>query len=265
MHDVRDDIFRSVMSRSVTAVILSEEAGIVAGTREAAKSAASLGLAAHRWVDEGESVRAGAEVARISGNPKQIALAEDLLIGLIAKPSGIAGATRKCVDKAGGRVRIVCGSWKKMPVVLKESIRAAIALGGGYSRISEEPFLYLDKNYVLMLGGIRPALEAVRHFSGHRKVIQINGRLDGVETQASEAADWGADILYIDNGRPRDIHTVSEVLDRKGARGRIEIAFGGNVRIEDIDRLKETPVDILGIGRQIIDAPLLDLRMEVVS
>ena len=38
-----------------------------------------------------------------------------------------------------------------------------------------------------------------------------------------------------------------------------------HVNIKDIDRLKSMDVDILGIGRQIIDAPLLDLRMEIVE
>jgi len=216
-------------------------------------------------LEEGSPVRAGDEVMRISGNPKQIALAEEVLMGLMSKPSGIAGATRKCVETAGERIRIVCGSWKKMPAAIKEPIRAAIATGGGYSRISEEPFIYLDKNYIRMLGGIRAALEAVRRFSGTRKVVQINGRNGDIAAEAAEAADCGADIIYIDNGRPEDIQTVSGILNRKGVRERIQVAFGGSVTLADIERLKGLPVDILGIGRNIIDAPLLDMRLEVVG
>ncbi|MDD3717538.1 MAG: hypothetical protein PHP28_02605 [Actinomycetota bacterium] len=42
-----------------------------------------------------------------------------------------------------------------MPPQLEESIRRAIAAGGGHFRISPGPFIYLDKNYVQMLDGIR--------------------------------------------------------------------------------------------------------------
>jgi nicotinate-nucleotide pyrophosphorylase (carboxylating) len=227
--------------------------------------ARSLGLAVIRMLKEGQTVRAGDEVARFSGNPKQIAMAEDVLIGLISKPSGVATAARKCADMAGEGIQIVCGSWKKMPVVLKETLRKAIVAGGVRCRISREPFVYLDKNYIRMLGGIGESLRAVAHLKGYKKVVQIKGLQDSIENEAAEAAGSGADILYIDNGKPEDVKKVAGTLDQKGARDRVKIAFGGNVTIEDIDRIRTLPLDIVEIGKQIIDAPLLDLRLEVVE
>lgn len=265
MEDIRDDIFRGVMNRSVTAVILADDAGVIAGTEEAARKARSLGLVSVRMRPEGESVEAGDEVARFSGNPKQIAMAEDLLIGLISKPSGIATAMRRCAERAGEGIQVICGSWKKMPLPLKETIRKAIVAGGGYYRISREPFVYLDKNYVRMLGGIRESLRAVEHLSGHRKVVQIKGLRESIETEAAEAAESGADILYIDSGREGDVRVAAQVLERKGLLGRVKIAFGGSVTTEAIDRLRAAPLDILEIGRQVVDAPLLDLRLEVIE
>jgi len=265
MKDLRDDIFKDIINHSVTADIIADEGGLIACTKEAVGKAKSLGLVVNRMSHEGDTVKEGDNVARISGNPKQIAMAEDLLIGLIAKPSGIATATRKSVEKAGGHIQVVCGAWKKMPVVLKETIRKAIVTGGGYYRISNDPFIYLDKNYVRMLGGVKKSLQAVDHFKGYKKVVQIKGRQRDIAKEACEAAEYHADIIYIDNGKPDDLHTVAIALNRRGLRDRVKIAFGGNVKIEDIDRLKTMPVDILEIGRQIIDAPLLDLRLEVVG
>ena len=265
MNDLRDDIFKGVMHCSVTAVILAEDAGVIAGTQDAVENARSLGLVLLGMLGEGKPVRKGEEVARISGNPKQIAMAEDLLIGLIAKPSGIATAARKCVDMAGERIQIVCGAWKKMPSVLKETIRKAVVTGGACSRISNDPFIYLDKNYVRMLGGIRNSLKAVEHLAGYKKVVQINGSQTDIAMEACDAAEFKADIIFIDSGRTDDLITVVNVLNRKGLREKLRIAFGGNVKIEDIDWFKTTSVDILEIGRPIIDAPLLDLKLEVVE
>jgi nicotinate-nucleotide pyrophosphorylase (carboxylating) len=60
-----------------------------------------------------------------------------------------------------------------------------------------------------------------------------------------------------------DIGTVSDRMKAIGARDRVEIAFGGDIRLEDMAELKAADVDVLDIGRAIIDAPLLDLKYEV--
>jgi nicotinate-nucleotide pyrophosphorylase (carboxylating) len=253
------------MSRSVTADIIAEDGGVIAGMQAARDKAESLELSILRAAEEGQTVRSGDLIIKISGNPKQIAIGEDELIGLVAKPSGIATATRNCVDRAGPGIQIVCGAWKKMPAVLKQAIREAIVTGGGYYRISTEPFVYLDKNYVQMLGGIKNSLLAVAHFTGYKKIVQIKGRQKDIALEACEAAELNADIVFVDSGKPEDLRLISESLRRKGFRDKVKIAFGGNVKIEDIDRFRELPVDILEIGRQIVDAPLLDLKLEVVE
>lgn len=265
MKDLRDDIFKTIIHQSVTAVIIADDPGLIAGTQAAADKATALGLNVIMMVEEGKTVKEGDEVARISGNPKQIALAEDLLIGLIAKPSGIATATQKFVAGAGETMQIVCGSWKKMPLTLKETIRKAIVTGGGYFRISKDPFIYLDKNYIRMFGGIKNSIQAVENFTGYKKVVQIKGRQKDIAMESLEAAESKADIIYIDSGQIDDIQTVANALNQKRLRATVKIAFGNNVKIEDIDRLKIMDVDILEIGREIIDAPLLDLRMEVIE
>jgi nicotinate-nucleotide pyrophosphorylase (carboxylating) len=74
-----------------------------------------------------------------------------------------------------------------------------------------------------------------------------------------------ADIIFVDSGQPEDLREIADLLIRKGFSDRVKIAFGGSVKIEDIDKFRELPVDILEIGRQIVDAPLLDLKLEVVE
>jgi nicotinate-nucleotide pyrophosphorylase (carboxylating) len=265
MQDLRDDIFKSVMAWSVTADIIAEDAGIIAGIQAAEEKAKSLGLGIIQMAEEGQTVQRGDAIAEVSGNPKQIALAEDQLIGLVAKPSGIATATRNCVDRAGPDIQIICGAWKKMPVVLKQIIRNAIVTGGGYFRISRDPFIYLDKNYIQMLGGIKSSLQAVAHLAGFIKVVQIKGKQKDIALEACEAAELDADIIFVDSGQPEDLREIADLLNRRGLRDRVKIAFGGSVKIEDIYRIKDLPVDILEIGRQIVDAPLLDFKLEVVE
>ncbi|MCP4757399.1 MAG: hypothetical protein GY866_41595, partial [Proteobacteria bacterium] len=228
-------------------------------------SAEELGLSVEHIVDQGSPVEKGDVVARFSGNPKQIALAEERLIGLMAKASGIATAARRFVERAGPDIQIVSGAWKKVHPSQKEIVRRAVAVGGAMRRICEDPFVYLDKNYVKMLGGIEKSLRTVGRLNGYVKVIQITGSLMEIEGEANQAVENGANIVFIDNGNPYDVEKVSRYLRQKGRRNSVKLAFAGSIRLEDLDTLKTSDVDILDIGRSVIDAPLLDMRMRVVS
>ena len=116
MPDIRDEIFRGVARRKVTVSIIADDEGIVAGTDAVKQAANELRLSIESLLDEGSPVGKGDEIGRFSGVPKQVAIAEERLIGLMAKPSGIATAARRFVEKAERRIEIVSGAWKKMPI-----------------------------------------------------------------------------------------------------------------------------------------------------
>ena len=263
--DVREEILRSVRASRVTASIVAGQAGVVAGVALARKEAEALGLLVTRMVADATRVGEGDEIARIVGTPRQIVMAEDVLLGLLAKPSGIATRTREFVARTNGRPKVVSGGWKKMPATMKEMIRSAVSAGGGHPRIVPGPFAYLDKNYIEILGGIRESLAAVAHLPGLAKVVQVKGRYADVASEACDAAEHDADVVFVDTGNAEDVSRVSESLVRRGLRNKVSLAFGGGVGLEDVDALKALDIDILDVGRQIVDAPLLDMRLEIVD
>lgn len=263
--DIREEILRSVGASRVTAAIVADQAGVIAGVPLAIGEAERLGLSPAEFLREGSPVDPGDEIARLVGTPRQVVMAEDVLIGALAKPSGIATRTRAFVARTGGRPRVVSGGWKKMPGVLKEMIRNAVSTGGGQPRIVPGPFAYLDKNYIELLGGIRESLAAVAHLHDLAKVVQVKGRYAGIAAEACQAAEHGADVVFVDTGRVEDVARATEALAAWGLRGRVLVAFGGGVALEDLEAMKELDLDILDIGRQIVDAPLLDMRLELVD
>jgi nicotinate-nucleotide pyrophosphorylase (carboxylating) len=263
--DVREEILKNVQWKKVTASIVVDEDGIIAGITSTKEESGKLGLSVLRIVNEGSPVRKGDEVIRFSGTPRQIVMAEEILMGLMAKPSGIATRAHKFVQATGGRPKVVCGAWKKMPPSLKEMIREAVQTGGALSRIAPHPFAYLDKTYIELLEGVTQSLQAVSHLVPCSKVVQIKGRYKDIGSEASEAAEAGADIIFIDTGHPEDITAVSERLGRLGLRDRVAIAFGGGLNLETVKTLKPLDLDIIDIGRQIVDAPILEMRMEIIS
>ncbi|MBZ4654792.1 MAG: putative nicotinate-nucleotide pyrophosphorylase [Peptococcaceae bacterium] len=262
--DLRDDIFLSVMHKKVRANITVEDSGIVCGMKFAAEKLESLGAVIHQMVNDGTPVEKGDVILSFTGDPKTIAIAEDLVMGYIAKPSGIARAARKAVDLAQGKVEIVSGAWKKMPCDIKHLVRHGIMTGGSVGRIVQGPFIYLDKNYVRIFGSVKATLEAVRGMEDYAKVIQLRGEIEDITTEAKAAVEGGASVLMVDTGSLDDLAAVSEIVKRMGVRHKVKIAFAGAIKINDIPKLLEYDVDILDIGTQIIDAPLLDLKMDVV-
>jgi len=82
--DIRDEILLSVAERRVTARIIADEEGLVVGIRAMEGAAKDLGLILRHVAEEGSSVKPGDEIARFEGRPKQIVMAEEQLMGLMA-------------------------------------------------------------------------------------------------------------------------------------------------------------------------------------
>jgi len=263
--DIRDRIFRDVMDRKVTAEIRVEDEGILAGMDRAREKAYQLGLEVKSALSNGTKVHRGDVVLKVRGNPKQVALAEDLLIGLMAKASGVATAARRAFEFSAGSFRVVSGAWKKMPYAVKDMIREAVMVGGVSPRIVDEPFIYLDKNYIKVFGGAKRALKLTEHIAEKVRVVQLRAEGKDVGDEAVEAVEAGADIVMVDTGKLEDVNSVVGRLSEAGLRGKVKVCFAGGVKFEDIPKLRGKNIDIVEIGREIIDAGLLDMRMDVVK
>ena len=262
--DIRGEIFRECMGRRATGIVIAEEPGVLSGILKARASMESLGLPLSTTLTDGSELTRGQEIARVNGNPFQMAQAEERIIGLLSKPSGIATAARKAHQEARGQYQVVSGGWKKMPFEIKELIRQAVRDGGINARISEEPFVYLDKNYVRILGGVRKAVQAVLPLN-RAVVVQIRGETSPVEMEAIEAVQAGASVVMVDTGNRENLGKVTQTLKDKGLRSRVRIAFAGNISFKGLESLGPMDLDIVDIGYAILDAPCLPMRFDVIE
>lgn len=263
--DIRDSIFKPVKDRKYRAVIVTSESGILSGIRNLQQACTMLDICLIKCKKGGTKVLQSDAVAILEGSAKQIALAEEQALGWISKASGIATAAWKAKTAAGKKITVVSGAWKKMPPPMKDLVRQAILDGGLKFRISEPPFMYLDKNYVKILGGVQNALQFLSASKDITTIVQLKSEGQTLLTESLLAAGMGADIIMIDTGRKEDIEEVDLVLRKERLRHRVKVAFGGDVKIEDLRDLRKKPVEIVDIGRAIVDAPLLDMRMDVLG
>lgn len=262
--DIREQLFKKIQHKRVSAVLTAEAAGVASGIQRARGLMQSLGLEFASPLRDAVEMHENQVIARVRGDPLQIALAEERIIGCMSKSSGIATAARDALGKAGHRCRVVSGGWKKMPPEIKELIRQAVRDGGMDTRISREPFIYLDKNYVRILGGVS---QAVRRALPLRLqvVIQVRGEGVPVSAEAVEAARAGAAIVMVDSGNRDDLLAADAALHAAGLRTSVRLAFAGNIRLGDIAPLSRLPVDVLDVGYGILDAPCLPMRFDVIE
>ena len=263
--DLRDIIFNNIISKKFTAKISTDCNGIIAGTKHAEEMLKHIGLEIEYMAKDGQKVVAGDVISIFTGTPKEISIAEERVIGKLSKFSGIATAANKAVQLAGGKCRVAAGGVKKMPTEIKMQIREAVEAGGAVNCLVDGPFVYLDKNYVRMFGGITQTLNAIKGMTEFTKIIQIKGITGSIDKEVVEAVKGEADVIMIDSGKLDDLKKVIKVLNSLNMRDRIRVAFSNGVQINDIPRYVEYGVELLCIGKQLVDSPLLDMKMDVIE
>ncbi|MCG8588259.1 MAG: nicotinate-nucleotide pyrophosphorylase [Proteobacteria bacterium] len=256
------------LSEALLASVAGERWGLVSATQPGRVAGLELlDLAAQGlddagvWkplVGEGSDVAPGTPLVEVRGRAAALALAEDHVLGPLGWASGVATRAARIVAAAPGKLRIVCGGWKKLPAALKPLLRAGLAAGGVAPRLVDGDFLYVDKNAVRMLGGVRAAIDAGRRV-GHGPVsVQVRSL-----EEARAAAAAGAGIVMVDSSSLDVLARVHAGLASDGIREDLVLAFGGGVQLERLAAVAAAGADVVDIGREILDAPLLDLRFDV--
>jgi len=236
-----------------TAILVAREACVVAGMEvfEAAFHEIDPTLAIEPFAKDGEAVRAGAEVARVSGSLRGILSGERVALNFIQRLSGIATVARAFVDAAGGtEIR----DTRKMTPGLRDLEKAAVRAGGGSNHRRDLGSAVLIKdNHIAAAGSLADAVEKAK---ATRARVEVECEtLD----QVADALDAGADELLLDN---MDLTTLATAVSMAKEKGRATEASGG-ITLETIGAIAKTGVDSISVGALTHSARAIDLSLEV--
>lgn len=264
MLEIREFLFAPTKQRCFRFNITVWNKGILSGVERLKQQAAELALVVDYIAAEGDYLEPGSCILRGRGNAMDIIKAEETLLAVVGKPSGVATAAAEFVRRARGRIKVVCGAWKKVDPSLRSGLRQAVLTGGADIRITDRPFIYLDKNYVRILGDVRAAVTRARQYDAEREIaVQLRGESQSIEAEAAAAVECGASILMVDTGNLRDLEMVAKMLQGEKRRHSIKLAFAGGVVPEMLEKVADAGADIVDVGRAIVDAPMLDLKLDV--
>lgn len=256
--DIASSLFGHI-NGTCTADVLTTESGTVAGMEflDPALAPAPAG----QWqllVSNGDTVRAGERLLTLTGTATELGVAEDYVMGNLGFASGIATRAKAIKELCPADLQIACGGWKKLPAALKPLLRSALSSTGVLPRLVAGDFIYLSKNAVTLLGDVGSAIDAGRAINHGPVAVQVKS-----VKEAEFAVECGAGIIMVDTGRIKDLEDVHALLNMSGCRNNLTLAFGGGVKPEELEQVRAAGADTVDIGRAILDAPLLDLRMQI--
>ena len=210
------------------------------------------------YFNDGDEIKKGDKIAKISGHPRYILTGERLALNYTQRMSGIATFTRKFQNIAKKYGARVVDTRKNTPN-FRIFEKYAVKVGGGYlHRFNLCDCVMLKDNHIALLGGsIKDAVKKVRENISHAHKIEVE--CDKI-AQVKDALEAGADIIMLDNMTPGQMSECVKLIDKKAI-----IEASGGVSIETVEEIAKTGVDIISTSAIVAKAPTLDLAFDYID
>ena len=203
---------------------------------------------------DGETITAGKEIARLSGNTRFLLKGERVALNLLQHLSGIATLTARYVEKLSGTKAQVLDTRKTLPG-LRELEKYAVRVGGGKNhRMGLYDMILIKDNHIKAAGSILQAVERAKSAAPDLKVEVETSNLDEVR----QALAAKADIIMLDNMPLGMMREAVLLIDRAAL-----VEASGNVTLETIRGIAETGVDYISSGSLTHSAPAADISMKI--
>ncbi len=252
-HDVTSESVIPADAR-FSGVMDSRDAIVVAGLPIAEAFFRSLQpeMEIEMLVQDGDSVAAGTDLMRLSGNARAMLTAERSALNTVQHLSGIATMARQYVDAMDSKTCILLDTRKTIPG-LRHLEKYATRQGGAQNhRMGLWDAAMIKDNHVAVAGDVGTAVRRARE-AGVPKIICEVDRIDQIEP----ALAAGADHLLLDNMDPATLREAVELV-----AGRVPTEASGGINLETIAAKAATGVNFVSVGRLTQSAPAADIGLD---
>ena len=251
----------------VTADVVARENGVLAGVPVALAVADLVNETGHAGPGhvtatalraDGDPLKPGDAVLRISGPAAGVLGAERTLLNFLTHLSGIATSTRTWADAIAGTGAVVRDTRKTLPG-LRALQKYAVRCGGGQNhRLGLGDAALIKDNHVAAAGGITKAIEAVRAAAPG---VPLEVECDTLD-QVREALEAGARFILLDN---MGVAALREAVAVARAFPGVKLESSGGLRLGNAREVALTGVDYLSVGALTHSSRVLDLGLDIAS
>ncbi len=223
-------------------VLRAREDGVIAGL-EASLYAFFVffsGVKFKYYKHDGDKVKAGDKLVKVSGNIRAMLSAERTCLNLLGRLCGIASFTNTLVEEIAGTSARVADTRKTTPG-FRALEKYAVKIGGGVNhRFGLDDAVMIKDNHLAFSKSLTDAVQKVRNYVGH--TVKIEVEVDTLK-QLEELLKNPVDIVLLDNMAPEMLKEAVSMIN-----GRMTTEASGNISIETIRAVAESGVDIISSG-----------------
>lgn len=204
---------------------------------------------------DGDEIKKGDVLAKISGPAKYILLGERVSLNYIQRMSGIATETNK-YQKAIGDLPCKIVDTRKTTPNFRAFEKYAVKCGGGaLHRFNLSDCAMIKDNHIKVAGSVTKAVEMVKANLSHAHKIELE--CDTIE-QIKEALPLGVDIIMLDNMSFEQMKEAVKLINHRAI-----VEASGNVTINTVRQIAQCGVDIISSSAIVAKAPTLDLGLDM--
>ena len=237
--------------------ILSKDEGILAGIEIAEMVFLQVDdtLAIDKLMEDGDKVKEGDLLMKISGNGSSLLKAERVALNFLGRISGIASYTNRFVKAVDGK-SIILDTRKTTPT-FRGIEKYAVRIGGGSNhRMGLYDQILIKENHAEWAGGLEKAVASVLASVGtDREMIQVVVEARNRE-EVKAASVRGVDRILLDNMTPEEVREIREELPR---RWKIEVS--GGINLDNVISYADAGADYISIGVLTHSVKVFDLTM----
>jgi nicotinate-nucleotide pyrophosphorylase (carboxylating) len=239
----------------LSAQFIARKDGVIAGIEMAIATLAEVGVTdATALVKDGDHVKGGTVLIKVSGNARGILLAERTALNFLGHLSGIATLTAQWVRAVAGTKTQIRDTRKTTPG-MRVLEKYAVRMGGGTNhRMSLSEAALIKDNHIAAAGGVVQAFSLVREkFPNSEIEIEV----DDLQ-QLREVLPLNPGLVLLDNMSPAQCAEAVALV-----AGATKLEASGGITIENARAYAEAGVDYIAVGALTHSAPNFDIGLDM--
>jgi len=243
-----------------TALMRAREPLVVAGIEFADNAFRQLSpeIKIKKMARDGQRVKAGDTLLKISGSSRAILSAERIALNFVQRLSGVATATAQFVDAIKGTPTKILDTRKTTPG-WRRFEKYAVACGGGKNhRLGLFDLVLIKDNHLVALQNEKPNAIAAAVLRARNKYPKLKVEVEAdTLAQVAQAADAGADIILLDNMTAAQLRQAVKIV-----RGRAQTEASGGVNLKTVRKIALTGLDFISVGAITHSARAVDIGLD---